>query len=72
MEKYAPVTVQEAINANLRSFITPDQQRQLDYYIKSRRKELHGVILDNDDLPDVIHKINTIRISLGRIPYPSR
>ena len=49
-----------------------EEQEQLDYYIKSRRKELHGVVLDNEEMPDVVHKINAIRMELGRIPYPTR
>ena len=44
----------------------------MDYYIKSRRKELHGVVLDNEDMPDVVNKINAIRLELGRIPFPNR
>ena len=72
MEKYIPITIQEAISNNLRSFIKMEEQEQLDYYIKSRRKELHGVVLDNEEMPDVVHKINAIRMELGRIPYPTR
>ena len=72
MEKYIPITIQEAITRNLKSFISSQAEKQLDQYIKSRKKELHGLILDNDDLPDVIYKMNAIRKELGKIPYPAR
>ena len=72
VEKYIPITVQEAISNNLKSFLKHKDQEQLDYYIKSRRKELHGVVLDNEDMPDVVNKINAIRLELGRIPFPNR
>ena len=49
-----------------------DDLLQLDYYIKSRKKELHGQVLENDDLPDVITKMNEVRQALGRTPYPPR
>ena len=42
VEKYMPITVQEAISANLKTFVKHDDLLQLDYYIKSRKKELHG------------------------------
>lgn len=72
VEKYIPITIQEAITNNVRTFISREGQKQLDYYIKSRKKELHGVILDNDELPDVVYKMNSIRKDLGRILYPTR
>lgn len=56
-----PITVQEAISANLKTFVKHDDLLQLDYYIKSRKKELHGQVLENDDLPDVITKMNEVR-----------
>ena len=67
-----PITIQEAIQANLKCFIKNEDQEQLDFYIKSRRKQLHGVILENDEMPDVIVKMNDIRKLLGRIAYPTR
>ena len=72
VEKYIPITIQEAITSNLGSFLNAQDQEQLDHYIKSRRKELHGVVLDNEEMPDVVNKINAIRQELGRIPYPNR
>ena len=45
---------------------------QLDYYIKSKKKDLHGVVLDNEEMPDLINKMNAIRMEIGRIPYPAR
>lgn len=29
-------------------------------------------MLDNDEMPDVVNKMNAIRLELGRIPYPNR
>ena len=72
MEKYSPITVQEAITSTLKSFIRHKDQVQLDYYIKSKKKDLHGVVLDNEEMPDLINKMNAIRMEIGRIPYPAR
>lgn len=72
MEKYMPIVLQDAIQTNLKSFISTKDQTQLDYYIKSRRKELHGIILDNEEIPDLVNKMNSIRTELGRIPFPLR
>ena len=40
--------------------------------MRSRKKELHSQILDNDELPDLIAKMNVVRQELGRLLYPPK
>ena len=47
-QKEVELTLQELIDA-VKIAQKMEEQEQLDYYIKSRRKELHGVVLDNED-----------------------
>ena len=41
IEKYLPITIQEAITTNVKTFLSRDKSEQHDWYIKSRRKDLH-------------------------------
>ena len=56
-----PITIQEAITLNIRSFINEEDREKLDQFAYSRNRELHGVILESDEFPDMINKMNAIR-----------
>ena len=70
VEKYIPIQVQDAISQNLRCFLSKDDAEQHGFFEKTRSKELHAVILDDDGMPNVITKMNEVREKLNKLPYP--
>ena len=50
--------------------MSKDDAEQHGFFEKNRSKELHAVILDDDGMPNVITKMNTVREKLNKLPYP--